>query len=74
MARSYKYNKGFSNTGKSNKEGKKTANRIFRRSEKIAVKQEFEILPELKEAYNFYNFPGDGKHYWNNATKADLRK
>jgi hypothetical protein len=73
MARSYKKNPIFGNADRSDKEGKRKANRALRKGVKTALVTEREI-PLLREVSNAWTMPKDGKNYWTDATKADLRK
>lgn len=63
MSRSRKKTPITGNCGGSEKRDKRWANRSLRRQFKIALKQEKEILPLLRDVSNVYTFNKDGKHY-----------
>lgn len=58
-------------TSTSEKEDKQRANRAYRHKVNVALKQEDEVLPELKEVSDVWDFAKDGKQYDPNT---DLRK
>ena len=75
MAKSYRKTPIFGiATCPSEKFDKKETNKKLRKEVKIAILKEKEILPIIREISNIWNMGKDGKCYWNNATKADLRK
>lgn len=75
MARSFQKTKIFGiTTATSEKEDKRLANRSLRRAVKQVIKDEFEVLPELREVSNVWSMAKDGKMYWGNAPVEYLRK
>ncbi len=64
MSRSRKKIPIVGNAGHSDKSGKRAANRSFRRATKIALVGLEEDMPLLREVSDTWNFPKDGKHYW----------
>lgn len=76
MSRSYRKTKIFGHTGNSDKKGKRHANRIFRRLERVLLRFGlfYELPKKTKELVSCWSFPKDGKEYWHAATKKDMRK
>jgi hypothetical protein len=58
----------------SDKEGKRQANRAFRRNVHMEVLKGKEIVSLLREVSNVWDFPKDGKRYWKNLPDKYLRK
>ena len=58
----------------SDKEGKRQANRAFRRNTRMEVLKGKEIVSLLREVSNVWSFPKDGKRYRNNLPEKYLRK
>ena len=58
----------------SDKEGKRQANRAFRRNTRMEVLKGKEIVSLLREVSNVWDFPKDGKRYWKNLDVKYLRK
>ena len=61
-------------TAPSDKEGKRQANRAFRRNTRMEVLKGKEIVSLLREVSNVWSFPKDGKIYWKNLDVRYLRK
>lgn len=61
-------------TALSDKEGKRQANRAFRRNTRMEVLKGKEIVSLLREVSNVWSFPKDGKRYWKNLDVKYLRK
>lgn len=61
-------------TAPSDKEGKRLANRAFRRNTRMQVLKGKEIVSLLREIFNVWSFPKDGKKYRNNLSEKYLRK
>ena len=61
-------------TAPSDKEGKRQANRAFRRNTRMQVLKGKEIVSLLREVSNVWSFPKDGKRYWKNLNVKYLRK
>ena len=61
-------------TAPSDKEGKRQANRAFRRNTRMEVLKGKEIVSLLREVSNVWSFPKDGKRYRNNLPEKYLRK
>ena len=61
-------------TAPSGKEGKRQANRAFRRNIRMQVLKGKEIVSLLREVSNVWSFPKDGKRYWKNLNVKYLRK
>ena len=76
MSRSIRKTKIFGNGGGSEKKDKRLANRMFRKLEKTKIAmQQFEKLPVyMSEVMNLWEMSKDGKNYWKNAEKKDMRK
>ena len=76
MSRSYRKNKIFPIAcGTSEKQDKRFHNRKMRRRVRIQmVKGDFDIFPVAEEISNVWSWAKDGKHWWNDATKKDMRK
>lgn len=75
MARSTRKNPIFGiTTCSSEKFDKKETNKKLRKSTKIVIMKEKDVFPIIREISNIWNMGKDGKCYWSNATKADLRK
>ena len=76
MSRSKRKTKYFGNAGGSEKKDKRLANRMFRKLEKTKIAmQQFEKLPVyMNEVMNVWAMAKDGKSYWKNAVKKDMRK
>ena len=76
MARSYKKEKYFANCNPRNSEkwDKQQANQKLRSKVKIKIALGEEVLLLLKDISNIAMFKKDGKYYWKNASKKDLRK
>jgi hypothetical protein len=76
MSRSRRKNKIFGMTkADSEKQDKRLANRAMRRIIKQSdFLNEDLILPIMDEVRNIWSMDKDGKHYWADATKKDMRK
>ena len=61
-------------TAPSDKEGKRQANRAFRRNTRMEVLKGKEIVSLLREVSSIWDFPKDGKRYWKNLDVKYLRK
>ena len=61
-------------TAKSDKVGKRQANRAFRRKTIMEVLRGEEIISKFREISNVWSFPKDGKGYRINFNKEYLRK
>ena len=61
-------------TAPSDEEGKRQANRAFRRNTRMEVLKGKEIVSLLREVSNVWSFPKDGKRYWRNLDSKYLRK
>ncbi len=71
MSRSFRKTPIFGHTtAESEKEDKRMANRATRRAVKIALKIGKDVLPDLREKGNVYNFAKDGKSYWISTEKT----
>jgi len=66
----------FSNGGGSEKDDKRIANRKLRRKSKSLLKNFHEniIMPIIREVSNVWLMNKDGKHYWGDVSKKDMRK
>ena len=65
MSRSIKKTPIFGIAGNSDKKGKQEANRKFRRKEKSMIKwgKLFKLPMRVREVFNAYSMPKDGKTY-----------
>ena len=61
-------------TAPSDKEGKRQANRAFRRNTRMQVLKGKEIVSLLREVSSVWDFPKDGKRYKKNLPEKYLRK
>lgn len=62
MSRSYRHTPIFGITlAKSEKKDKRIANRCLRRTAKIALNRDDEIIPTIRDVSDVYNFDKDGK-------------
>ncbi len=61
-------------TAPSDKEGKRQANRSFRRNTRMQVLKGKEIVSLLREVSNVWDFSRDEKRYWKNLPEKYLRK
>lgn len=48
----------------SQKQDKRSCNRVFRRKSKIRLKQDCDLPVRLREVRDVWSFTGDGKRYW----------
>ncbi len=74
MARSHKYNPIFGRCSDSEKEDKRMANRNFRRKTKIRAKIGSGEFLLMREVSTTWAFAKDGKWYWKDAGKKEMRK
>jgi hypothetical protein len=61
-------------TATTEKKDKQDANRKYRRITKQKVKNDNEVLPEIREISNVWSFNKDGKIYDSKMTDKDLKK
>jgi hypothetical protein len=75
MSRSYIKNKivGYT-TKESEKRDKTIANKQYRRLVKVRIAKRSEVLPLIREVSSVYWFDKDGKHYYAEMTKLEMRK
>lgn len=76
MSKSFRKSKIFGNCGgkrDSEKKDKLISNRSLRRKNKTELKSG-KLLTSKRENSNIWSFKKDGKHYWKDATKKDMRK
>ncbi|KAA6337284.1 hypothetical protein EZS27_014622 [termite gut metagenome] len=58
----------------SNKKSKTYCHRLFRKCEKQSIRND-ELLPiKMDEVMNEWDFNGDGKFFWKNCPREELRK
>jgi hypothetical protein len=70
MSRSVRHTPIVGNTcAASDKEAKRRANRQYRRIVRQKICEDFEVLPQIRELSNVYNFPKDGKHWCRDVTQ-----
>jgi hypothetical protein len=75
MSRSYRKTKIFGMTkAESEKKDKRLANRRLRKAISNMDLLETEIVPTIEDVSNVWSFDKDGRQYWHNATKKDMRK
>lgn len=82
MSRSYRKTKIFGNAGGSEKADKKEWHSVARTNERIVLEKlkkneidEDEVLFDKEsETIDTWGMQKDGRHYWKNATDADMRK
>ncbi len=58
----------------SEKIAKRLANRAYRRTTHVEVSQGKEVIAAVKEVSNVWDFPKDGKSYWQQALPKYWRK
>jgi hypothetical protein len=75
MSRSFKKNSICGIAGDSDKKGKQKANRKFRRKEKMFLQMSFfnKIPIKLREVFNVYDLPKDGKAYFGKLKNKDFK-
>jgi len=61
-------------SAESEKNNKRMANRLFRRSTKSQLKSGQNVFVSVKEVSNVWSFDKDGKQFLMNPTKKNLRK
>lgn len=59
---------------KTEKRDKTIANKQFRRLVKVRMAKRSPVLPLKREVSNVYCFDKDGKHYYAEMTKLEMRK
>ena len=69
MSRSYRKSPFMGLCSDSDKIGKRLANRACRHAQNIAVKRGDEVVPVVREVYNVYDFPKDGKQMIDKKSK-----
>lgn len=75
MSRSFKKHPAIKIAGKSDKQDKRFANRLFRKISKRLMRLGKEPLHFLKECSNTWSFSSDGLAYWHNdLDKKFMRK
>ena len=75
MSRSWIKNKIVGYTKKETEKRDKTiANKKYRRLVKVRIAKRSEVLPLIREVSNIYQFDKDGKHYYAEMTKLEMRK
>jgi len=75
MSRSYIKNKIVGYTKKETEKRDKTiANKRYRRLVKVRIAKRSEVLPLAREVSNVWTFDKDGKHYYPEMTKLEMRK
>lgn len=71
MARSFKKTPVVGNARTTDKYDKRLANRKLRMHVKSALKKGYELMPELREVSNVWDFSKDGKHWLSNPDIRD---
>ena len=61
-------------TTQSEKQYKRRANRVLRRTVRQCLQDEVEVLPLLRGVSNAWSFDKDGKAWAHDATPRDMRK
>jgi hypothetical protein len=75
MSRSFRKTAKFGvTTAPSEKEDKRLANRVLRRTVRVILDEETEDCPDLREVSNVWSFAKDGKIYWSDAPPKHFRK
>ena len=75
MSRSRRKTPIFGMTGaRSEKQDKRLANRALRRKFKESIGADAEVYPIIEDVSNVWSFEKDGKHFWPQASKKDMRK
>lgn len=66
MSRSFRKNYHHGIAGDSDKKGKQAANRVFRHKEKQAIQSNklYKLPYRVREVYNVWSMPKDGKIYY----------
>ena len=75
MIFSYIKNKIVGYTKKETEKRDKTiANKRYRRLVKVRIAKRSEVLPLVREVSNVWTFDKDGKHYYSEMSKLEMRK